>query len=167
MHNNQFIIVGKIGAPYGIKGWVKITSFTEVISSICEYNPWYLMDGGAWQPITVTSSREHGKGIVAKLAGYDTPEAVRILTGKEIAVMHSQLPQLKEHEYYWYQLEGLTVINYTGETLGKVSYLMETGANDVLVVKGDKEIAIPYLLGKVITEIDLPNQLMRVHWDMI
>ena len=112
-------------------------------------------------------SREHGKGIVVKFANYDTPEQSRLLTGKNIAITRSQLPPLKKGEYYWSDLKGLTVINQKGVELGKVTYIIATGSNDVLVVKGDKEIAIPYLLDEVIKSIDLELGQILVDWEDI
>jgi 16S rRNA processing protein RimM len=163
----EYVIIGKVGAPYGIKGWVKITSFTMPIANVLSYDPWYIQEGQAWQPTKITGGREHGKGIVAKLAGLENPEQARLWTGKEIAIKRSQLPVLEKHEYYWSDLAGLTVINQTGDVLGKVIYLMETGSNDVLVIKGDKEYGIPYLFGEVIIDVDLTKKVMHVKWDLI
>lgn len=166
MSNTDYVIVGKIGSPYGIKGWLKILSYTEWTDAILEYKPWYLGVEDNWETVQLEEGREHGKGIIVKLAGYDTPEQSRQLTGKLIAVKSSQLPALKKDEYYWRDLEGLTVINQHGVTLGKVSYLLATGSNDVIVVKGDKEHAIPYLPGDVIKNIDLQNRIMYIDWEI-
>lgn len=165
--NTDYIVVGKLGSAYGIKGWLKVQSFTDPITNIETYSPWYLKNGDQWEPIEVQESREHGKTIVAKLSGLNTPEQARLLTGKEIAIKRSQLPSLAKNEYYWSDLEGLTVINQHNQVLGKIAYLIETGANDVLVVKGDKEFAIPYLQGDVIKNIDLASKIMHVDWEVI
>jgi 16S rRNA processing protein RimM len=166
--DNDFIVVGKIGTTYGVQGWLKIVSFTESITNIIDYDPWYLEDKRSWQQIKVVDAHPHGKGIVAKLAGYDSPEAARTLTGKKIAIKREQLSTLPQHEYYWAQLEGLTVIDQHGTTLGKIIYIIETGSNDVLVVKGEgKEIAIPYRMGETVTKVDLAEQVMLVNWDLI
>ncbi len=166
--DSRYVIIGKVGATYGIKGWLKITSFSETVADILNYSPWYLMDKNSWKPIKVEAGREHGKGIVVKLVGVSNPEQARLLTGKEIAVMRSELPALlNEHDYYWTDLEGLTVINQDGQTLGKIVYIIATGSNDVLVVKGDKEIAIPYLPDEVITAINLDERVMHVKWELI
>ncbi len=164
---DDFVVVAKVGAPYGIKGWTKIHSFTEWAVDIFEYSPLYIEDKQGWQTIKFTDGKEHGKSLVAKLVGYDSPEAVRVLTGKQIAIKRSQLPALQENEYYRRDLEGLTVINQDGKVLGIVSYVLETGSNDVLVVKNDKEHAIPYLLGSVILSVDLEKKEMRVDWEII
>ncbi|MDR3491809.1 MAG: ribosome maturation factor RimM [Gammaproteobacteria bacterium] len=165
--DSNYIVVGKIGSTYGIKGWLKVISYTSPVAGILDYKLWYLEDTLHWKPIEISTGREHGKGIVVHFDGYETPEKARLLTGKKIAITRAQLPKLTQQEYYWADLEGLTVINDTGEELGKVIYLMETGSNDVLVVKGEKEIAIPYLPGEVILSIDLEKQIMQVKWDMI
>jgi 16S rRNA processing protein RimM len=168
MSNDDYIIVGKIGAPYGVKGWLKIVSFTETIADILNYDPWYLEDHGTWKQIKIDDAKPHGKGIIAKLTGYDSPEVARVLTGKRVGIKREQLGALAQHEYYWAELEGLTVINQHGDTLGKIIYIIETGSNDVLVVKGDgKEFAIPYLLHETVINIDLSKQEMHVNWDVI
>jgi 16S rRNA processing protein RimM len=165
--DTEYVSVGKVGSTYGVQGWVKVLSFTESVTNILEYTPWYLENGNSWQRVEVTASRIHGKGIVVKFADYNSPEHSRSLAGKTIAVPRSQLPKLEVGAYYWNDLKGLTVINQDGETLGEVIYLLETGANDVLVVKGKKEHAIPYLLNSVVTNIDLVNKVIHVNWDVI
>lgn len=164
--DTEYVVVGKIGATYGIKGWVKITSFTESIPDILDYSPWYLEDKQDWKLIDVIEGRTHGKGVVAKIKGFDNPEQARLLNGKCIAINRSQLPKLKQQEYYWSDLKGLTVINQQNEVLGTVIYLIATGSNDVLVIKGEKEFAIPYL-PEVVTSIDLTEKIMHVNWDLI
>lgn len=166
--DSDFIIIGKLGAAYGVQGWLKVRAYTEFGANILEYLPWYINTSplnDTFTPIKLESGRIHGNGIVAKLEGIDTPEKARLLTGKLIAITRSQLPVLKENEYYWSDLVGLTVINQKGEILGKVIYLIETGSNDVLVVKGEKEHAIPWIMNKVITGIDLQKQEIHVNWE--
>jgi 16S rRNA processing protein RimM len=163
---SHYIVVGKVGSTYGIKGWLKILSFTDSVANIVNYNPWYLGDDlNGWTPVKVIDSREHGKGMIVLLEGLHNPEEARLVTGKTIAIQRSQLPPLEKHEYYWADLKGLTVINQAGDVLGKVIYLIETGSNDVIVVKGEKEHAIPYL-PTVIKEIDLTTKTIHVNWDI-
>ncbi len=163
----DFIVVGKVGSTYGVQGWLKVLSYTEWTNNILQYSPWYIESKDDWQAIAVTECREHGKGVVVKFAGYDTPEQSRTLTGKNIAITRSQLPTLTKGEYYWSDLKGLTVLNQAGVNLGKVIYIMATGSNDVLVVKGDKEHAIPYLPDEVIKNIDLEKGIIYVDWEEI
>ncbi len=163
----DYVVVGKLGATHGTKGWLKFYSYTEPAANVLAYQPWYLEDAAGWTLIKPEATQKSTQNIRVKFAGLDNPEQARLLTGKKIAVLRSQLPQLKKGAFYWKDLEGLTVIDQTGAVLGKVIYLLETGSNDVLVVKGDtKEIAIPYL-SEVITKVDLANQVIYVNWELI
>ncbi|MBV9575475.1 MAG: ribosome maturation factor RimM [Gammaproteobacteria bacterium] len=165
-----YITIGKIGATYGIRGWLKIHSYTEQAITIFDYKPWYLLnetDGP--RLIEVENSQVHGNGLIAKLVGINTPETARLLTGKTIAIAQAQLPKLKKNEYYWSDLIGLTVINKNGEIYGTVVYLIATGSNDVLVIKGsdNKEHAIPYLFDTIIQNIDLIKKEIHVDWELL
>jgi 16S rRNA processing protein RimM len=166
-HDSDYVVIGQVGATYGIKGWLKILSFTEQTTDIVNYTPWYLEQPTGWQPFKVEDSRPHGKGVVAKLAGFNNPEQAKLLSSKKIAILRSQLPKLAKGEYYWSDLKGLTVIDQHGAHLGKIIYLIETGSNDVIVVKGEREHAIPYLLNDVIKSIDLEKGEMHVDWEVI
>lgn len=165
------MVLGKITAVYGIKGWVKIYSFTDPMENIFNYSPWQLNIGGSLQTVEVEASKRHGKGLIAKLVGVDDRDVARNFCGHEIFGDSSQLPELEEGEYYWNQLKNLLVYTESDQLLGKVSHLMETGANDVLVVKATKdsidqqERLLPYLPDQVIKEIDLETGTMRVDWD--
>lgn len=169
--NDQRTVLGHVSSVYGVKGWVKIYSFTDPMENIFKYSPWLINVNGQWKPFKVEASKRHGKGLVAKIEGIDDREIARGYNGFEIAVDSSLLPQLEAGEYYWSQLENLTVITESGENLGKVSYLIETGSNDVLIVKADaesidkRERLLPYLPDQVIKEIDLETGTMRVDWD--
>ncbi len=167
MSKTNYVIVGKFASTYGVQGWLKVVSYTESTSDIAEYTPWFLEESGSFRPVEVTEVREYGKGLIAKLVGYDSPEKARFLTGKKIAILRSELPVLDKNEYYWSDLEGLTVVNQDGVNLGQIVYLIETGSNDVLVVKGEREHAIPYLPNDVIKSIDLENKIMRVDWELL
>ena len=164
--DSAYITIGKIGSTYGVSGWIKIQPYTEFGADILEFDPWYLTDkDGNFTVIEIEESRVQGKNIIAKFAGIHTPEKARHLTGKTISITRSQLPSLQEGEYYWSDLIGLTVIN-KGEIIGKVAYVLATGSNDVFVVKGQKEQAIPYL-PEVIKKIDLDKQEIHIDWDFI
>ncbi len=166
--DSSYIKIGKIGSSFGIHGWVKITAYTESGSDILNYSPWFLSKNGYdWKTIEVEEGKPHSKGIIAKLTGIDSPEEASLLTGMLIGIKRSDLPELKQGDYYWSDLIGLTVINKDGTILGNVSYLIETGANDVLVVKGTKEHAIPYLPDTVILSVDLQKQEIHVDWELL
>jgi 16S rRNA processing protein RimM len=165
--DSEYLTVGKIGATFGVRGWLKVYSYTEFQANIVDYQPWYLSASGSeWTAVTLEDSRLHGDGLIIKLQHVNSPEEARLYTGQFIAIQRSQLPKLHPNEYYWSELEGLTVINQAGEVLGTVSYLIETGSNDVLVIKNDKEYAIPYLPGSVILKVDLEKKEIHVNWEL-
>lgn len=158
------IIVGRFGATYGVRGWLKVISFTQPIENILTYQPWFIEKNKSWELVTVSEGKPHGKNVVVKLANCNDPETARFYTNRDIAVDHSELPKLPAHEYYWSDLIGLRVTNQNNEDLGIVESLFATGANDVLVVKGDRERFIPYL-SYVIISVDLAQKKMVVDWD--
>ncbi|MCR8922707.1 ribosome maturation factor RimM [Dasania sp. GY-MA-18] len=169
------VVIGKITSVYGIKGWVKIHSYTEPMENFLSYTDCQIQRGGLWQPISFEEGKRHGKGLVARIAGVDDRDLAAQYCKCEVAIAADALPALAEDEFYWHQLEGLRVYtqNDKGEELllGKVSHLLETGANDVLVVRkcagsiDREERLIPYLPGQFITDIDIANGLLRVDWD--
>lgn len=159
------VIVGRINGLYGVRGWLKIFSYTESRESIIEYSPWQVLKNGQWQIATVEAGRIHGKGVVVKLIGYDDRDSAATLIGCDIAVSREQIGEPEPGEFYWSDLEGLKVINLEGVELGVVDHLFETGANDVVVVRGERERLLPFLRGEVIKEIDLQRQVMEVDWD--
>jgi 16S rRNA processing protein RimM len=166
------ILLGKVGAVYGIKGWLKIHSFTEEPEAIFDYTPWSLKLGGKEQSIEITDWRKHNNGLIAKFANIEDRDEAQTFVGSEIFVDESLLPDLPEGEFYWRDLIGMSVVTDKGYDLGQVSDVMETGANDVLVVKanrndgfGKKERLIPYILDQVIISVSMENKQICVDWD--
>lgn len=163
---DDYIEVGRIAGFYGVRGWVKVYSHTQPRDNILSYTTWYLRRGGEWQPFQLEDGRVHGKGIVAKLQGYDDRDAVTTLMKSLVAIRREQLAPAAPGEYYWADLQGLTVRNLDNVELGKVSHLLETGANDVLVVhEGATERLIPFVTGEYVTSIDLEQGTITVDWD--
>jgi len=165
--SSEYVIVGRVGSSFGVKGWVKVFSFADNANTLMDYSPWFIENNTGWRNIKVEGMREHGKGLIVKFAECHAPEETNVLNGKKIAVLRSTLPSLKKNEYYWTDLTGLTVIDQHGATLGQVMYLIATGSNDVLVVKGEKEHAIPFLLEDVVTRVDLDKKEIHVNWEVI
>jgi 16S rRNA processing protein RimM len=166
----DFIVVGKISAAYGVKGWVKVISFTDPEDNLLQYRPWYLKQDGQWKAVAVSEGRVHGKGLAAHIETVNDRDSAERLKGCEIAIQREQLAPAPAGEYYWIDLIGLHVINQQGIELGVVDSLMETGANDVLVVKGesrgDKERLIPFVMHEFIKSVDLEKQTIHVDWDV-
>jgi 16S rRNA processing protein RimM len=166
MPDNNRVIVGKITGLFGVRGWVKVYSYTEPAANIFHYSPWQIEQHGQWLPLEVQAGQTHGKGLIAQLKGCDTPEHVARWLGAEIGVHRSQLPPTPAGEYYWTDLIGLTVLTTTGNTLGQIHHLFETGANDVMVVRdGSTEHLIPFVMDAVIQQIDLTAKTLLVDWD--
>lgn len=165
------ISLGRISAAYGIKGWLKVWSYTDPLENITSYQPWYLKQKGSWQEVKVINSRRQGKGLIAQLEGCETRDDVDAYIGKEIAVPGGSLASLAEGEYYWSQLEGLTVLNTERQVFGVIDHILETGANDVIVVKAtaasidEQERLIPYLKEKVIKSVSLETGEIIIDWD--
>jgi 16S rRNA processing protein RimM len=162
----NIVVLGRIGAPFGIKGWVHLQVFTDPPENILSYSSWYLKRNQGWQKFKVLEIRPHGKHFVALLEGVLDREQAKTYTQAEIGMPREELPELPENSHYWADLEGLTVINEEGVKLGIVKHLFETGANDVLVVQGEKkEHLIPYVPDEYILSVDFDDRIMRVHWD--
>ncbi len=165
-NGNEYIDVGRITGLYGVRGWVKIFSHTQPRENILSYTTWYLKKQGGWSAVELETGRVHGKGVVAKLKGCDDRDAAAALMGNSIAIRREQLPQAGSDEYYWTDLVGLKVHNLEGVELGFVDHLLETGANDVLVVVQDRrERLIPFVQGQFIKRIDLAAGEITVDWD--
>jgi 16S rRNA processing protein RimM len=166
--SEEFIPVGKITGTFGVKGWMKVFSFTEPRKNILKYSPLYLSQKGRWVEVKLTAGRVQGKGIVISLDKVDDPDQVTALIGTELAITKKQLKPLANDEYYWSDLVGLTVINLQGEQLGEVDSLLETGANDVLVVinKAQKtQCLIPFVMGDIVEKVDTDNKVITVDWE--
>ncbi len=159
------VVVGRIAALYGVRGWVKVFSHTDPRDNILHYQPWLVKINGAWHTLEHVEGRIHQQGIVARLDGYDDRDAASTLLGCDIAVRPEQLAVLAPGEYYWSELIGLDVVTTEGLPLGVVEKLLETGSNDVLVVQGERERLIPYLPGQVVMKVDKEQGRIEVDWD--
>ena len=161
--------MGRIVAPYGIYGWLKVQPDTETLDSLFDYPDWWLgrvdqKQQTQWQKFSVETVKVHANTLLVKLQGIDDRDAALACKSKRVAVPREQLPTAGEDEYYWSDLIGLEVKNQQQVALGQVVDVFATGANDVLVVKGDRERLIPFI-GQVVLEVDLPAGTMLVDWD--
>jgi 16S rRNA processing protein RimM len=157
------IVLGRIAGVYGLKGWVKVVSDTAPREGILSYAPWLI--GAEARVRRVAESKLHGKGMIVRLEGCDDRDAAAQLVGREIAVTRAQLPPPRADEFYWIDLEGLTVVTIAGITLGQVDHLFSTGVNDVLVIKGEREHLLPFAWGEVIKDVDFAHHRIEVDWD--
>ncbi|MDP2827835.1 MAG: ribosome maturation factor RimM [Sulfuricellaceae bacterium] len=162
---DDLMVMGRVSVPFGVRGWVKVQTFTETLDSLLDYPSWWLNHDGQWREVKVLDCEAHAKTLVAHLAGCDDREAALALRHHEIAVPRQSLPQVEENEHYWVDLIGLNVINLQQQSLGVVSTLMQTGANDVLVVDGERQRLIPFIR-QVVLEVDQKAKQIRVDWGM-
>ncbi len=165
MSEQQHISVGKISGVFGIKGWVKVFSFTDPRENILTYSPWLLIKGDEIKSVTVVGGQLQGKTIVAQLNGINDRDQAASLMGWDIFITRDQLPKAAKGEYYWSQLIGLSVETVQGVQLGVIDSLLETGANDVIIVQGERERVIPFLQGQTVINVDLNAGRMIVDWD--
>lgn len=176
------VVMGRIVAPYGVYGWLKVIPDTEAIDGLFDYDTWWLGKGNDWREMVVETAKIHNDVIVVKLEGIDDRDAAFACKGKQIAVPRDQLPEPEENEYYWSDLIGLQVKNLQGIDFGHITEVFETGANDVLVVKPEavkleasakesdakkekpQERLLPFI-ASVVLEVDLKAKTMLVDWD--
>ena len=160
------ILVGKIVGLSGVRGEFKLESYTEPRTQIFRYQPWLLKSASGESEVSGGRGRAQGKGIVATLPEVNDRDAAARLIGSEIWVRRSALPRSERGEYYWADLEGLEVVTVEGAMLGRVSHLIATGANVVLVVRGgERERLIPFVIDDYVKEVDLDSGRITVDWD--
>ena len=169
--HSQETVIGQITSVFGVKGWLKVFSYTDPKDGILDYRNWTLVHNGQRIPARLEEGRRQGQGIVVRLKGIDDRGLARTYCGADITVPMAELPDLPEGEFYWHQLEGLTVFTTDKECLGRVDHLIGTGSNDVLIVRAtdesidQRERLIPYLPEQVVKNVNLTESAMTVDWD--
>ena len=158
------IVVGRINGLFGTRGWTKALSYTRPRDNLLSFDPWYLQEDNGWRPYEVVAAQRHGRGLIARLGGVEDRDGAAILLRRNIAVERSQLPKVDAGEHYWVDLIGLRVVNREGEDLGAVTGLLETGANDVLEVTGQRARLIPFVHGLYVDRIDHDKREITVDW---
>jgi 16S rRNA processing protein RimM len=168
---NNRVVVGQVGRVHGIKGWLRLNSFTKPAEKLFEYKSLKVEVEQGRRQLEIDEFKPQGNTLLVHFSGYDEPESARQLTGLELSIDSSDLPQLEAGSYYWHQLEGLQVRNQQGQIFGQVSRLLETGANDVLVVtpgEGSldaRERLIPYVVDQVVKSVDVDKGTITVDWE--
>ena len=165
MLRQNLIQIGKISGVFGVKGWLKITSYTEPRDNILGYKYWILKKDGAEKSVKVLGGKLQGKSLVAQIDGVSDRDQALMLMGWTINIGYEQLSALEEGQFYWADLIGLAVENLDGVRLGNIETLFETGANDIILVNGERERAIPFLRDQIVKSIDLETGKMLVDWD--
>lgn len=164
---------GTITGAYGIKGWVKVHALTDLPEDFFAFERWFAKDRHGYRPIAFAEGRRHGKGLIARVDGVATRDEAEALRGTDVWVPAEALPALDDGDYYWHQLENMRVwCEHEGRSLllGEVDHLIETGANDVLVLRpcegsiDQRERLVPYLPGQVVLAVDDDEGRMTVAW---
>ncbi|MDP2835332.1 MAG: ribosome maturation factor RimM [Pseudomonadota bacterium] len=162
---DALVVMGRISAPYAIRGWVRIQTQTEYIDSLLDYPLWHVGRKGQWRPFRLVEGKVHGQYLLAHLEGMDDRDAAEAVTGMDIAVPREDRPVAEEGEYYWDDLIGLEVVNGEGAVLGKVDALLATGAHDVLQIQGERERLIPFV-DAFVREVDMAARRIVVEWGL-
>ena len=160
------ILVGRIAGIHGVKGWLKVMSYTNPRENILQYTPWLLRFKETWREVSIKEWKAQNKGLIIAMEGIDDRDAARTLIGTDIAVLRSQLKQLPRGEYYQADLLDMEVINKAGKGLGKVKEIMETGANPVLIIEGQGRHLVPLVWHRYLLEIDQDAGIIRVDWEV-
>lgn len=178
--DSEKLVLGGISGVFGVKGWVKVFSETDPLENILSYSPWFVEVNKQWQAFKLVSGKKHGKAIIAQLEGVNDRDQAEALKRARIAINASQLPATSENEFYWRDLKGCQVLNQAGYEFGQVVDILETGANDVLVIHSETlkevnknskakskpmEFLIPYIWESVILKVDLEAGLIKVDWE--
>ncbi len=159
------IVLGRISGVFGVRGWVKVYSYTDPREAVLNYKNWLLGHDGEWRPARVAEGRRHGKTVVARVDGFEDRDQAAALVGDEIAVPRDELPETEDGHYYWSDLEGLKVVRRDGSEIGTLAYLLETGTHDVMVIEGEDECLIPFVKDRIVTDVDLPTGVITVDWE--
>lgn len=161
----SYVVVGRIAGPFGVRGWVRVNSYTEPRDNVLRYAPWRLSLAGQTSVRQVLEGHAQGEGVVACLEGCNDRDAALALKGAEVTVERSRLGASGPRQFFWADLQGMQVRTVTGDDLGRVDYLFETGANDVMVVIGDRRRLIPFVYGSIVAAVDSERRLITVDWD--
>ena len=165
MSTDRRILLGRVAGDFGVRGELKLLSWTDPRDAIFRYQPWILRAGNGEREVSGVRGRDTGKLVIASFPGVENREQAEALKGAEIWVLRSQLPAPKPGEYYWVDLEGLAVRNLEGVDFGRVSHLFDTGANPVLVAVGERERLIPFVIDQYVKSVDFDAGLVVVDWD--
>ena len=165
MSTDRRILLGRVAGDFGVRGELKLLSWTDPRDAIFKYQPWILTSGDSQREVSGVRGRDTGKLLVAVFPGFESREQAEALKGSEIWVSRSQLPPPKPGEYYWVDLEGLAVQTVEGVALGTVSHLFDTGANPVIVISGERERLVPFVTDQYVKSVDFDAGLIVVDWD--
>jgi 16S rRNA processing protein RimM len=161
----KWVTLGRVSGVFGVKGWLKVRSYTQPPDNLVGFATWTLRFEGADHSFAVEEGQDHAGSVIAKLRGIDDRDRAREWVGAEIVVAREELPPTRDGELYWTDLEGLEVRTTAGVVLGRVDHLLATGGNDVLVLDGSPQVLVPFITGSVVKSVDLAAGLIVVDWN--
>jgi 16S rRNA processing protein RimM len=164
LKNQNKVVIGCLGSVFGVRGQLKVNSYTTPFTNILEYPNWQIQHKGQWQPLAIENLKRQGNMIVLKIDGIDDRDIAKTFTNDLIAIERDELPDAEENEYYWSDLVGLKVITTNDFELGTIIEMRETGANDVMIIKGENRHLVPFI-DDILQSIDLENKVIIVDWD--
>lgn len=159
------MVMGRVSALFGVRGWVKVFSYTEPRDALLQYKGLLIGREGVWQPAEVVEGQQHGKSVIVLFKGFDDRDQAAALIGAELGVYRDNLPEPGDGQYYWSDLIGMKVVHRDGTELGIIDEMLETGANDVMVVKGELERLIPFVTDEIVINVDLSQGRVDVDWE--
>jgi 16S rRNA processing protein RimM len=162
---DEQVLLGTVSGAFGVKGWVKLMSYTDPREAILDYEDSEICVDGRWRKLELIDGKRHGKTVIARLDGVDDRDAAEALRGSEIRILRGNLPDAGSERYYWADLLGMQVEHKDGRVLGTLDDMLETGANDVMVVRGEHERLVPFVMGQVVLEVRLADRTIRVDWE--
>ncbi len=165
MKTQDLVVMGYVSGAFGVRGWVRIQADTEYADGLFDYPTWWIGREGSWQEYRVVEGKAQPKGVVAQLEGVDDRDVAGALRGCEVAIPRSALPETGDNEFYWADLIGMAVSNPAGTAFGVVDSLMQTGANDVLVVRDGKQQTLIPFVKAFILDVDLQARRLTVAWE--
>lgn len=162
--DSTHVVIGCLGTVFGVRGYLKVNSYTTPQDNILSYTNWQIKHKGQWQPLAIENLKQQGKDIIVKIKGIDDRDEARAYTNDLLAIQRDALPATAADEYYWTDLIGITVVTQDGQTLGKIVEMRDTGANDVMIIEGEKRHLVPFI-NDVLINVDLDQQRIIVDWD--
>ena len=159
------LVLGRISGLFGVRGWVRVFSYTEPREAVLQYKRLLIGRNGSWQAILVAEGQRHGKSVIARFDGVDDRDQAAALIGAELGVERDALPEPEDGQYYWSDLIGMKVVHRDGTELGTIDSMLETGAHDVMVVAGETERLIPFAMNEVVINVDLQEKRVDVDWE--
>jgi len=163
--SDRIVILGKIAGAFGVKGWIKVKSYTEPLDNILGYETWQLGRDGKWMPVKIEDARVTDKGVLAKLEGMNSPEEVRLKVGLELGVWRSEMPSPEPGEFYLSDLEGIEAMSSNGERLGRVDHFRSTPAGTVMVIQGEQEHWVPFVKDRIV-KVELDAGRIVLDWSV-